>query len=77
MNGELTASQLRRLRDAHDTLRALTGEVDVPAVRAALVAAAGELRTAIDHQTLDFDFYGAGLDVADTVGPEEARRVAG
>lgn len=74
MNGELTETQLQQLLECHDALRRLEAESDVPAVTAAVRAAAVELRTALDGQTLAFDFFGrAPLRTA----PAEVVRRAG
>ncbi|MCE7079487.1 DUF6052 family protein [Streptomyces sp. ST2-7A] len=55
--GLLTPEQERDLLTAHRTLLRIMDHCEVPAVRAAVLAAEAELRIALDGQGIECDFY--------------------
>lgn len=56
-NSTLTADQEHRLLETYNTLTQLADTVAIPAVAASLRMAVAELRTALDGQAVEFDYY--------------------
>ncbi|MFD6183021.1 DUF6052 family protein [Streptomyces goshikiensis] len=56
-SSRLTPDQERQLLESYETLTRLAKECGVPAVHAALRGALAELRTALDGQAVEFDYY--------------------
>ncbi|WP_328973804.1 DUF6052 family protein [Streptomyces sp. NBC_00239] len=56
-NSPLTADQEQRLLETYRALEDLALGCGEPAVRAAVKAALAELRTALDGQAVEFDYY--------------------
>jgi hypothetical protein len=56
-NSPLTADQEQQLLDVYRALEDLALSCGEPAVSAAVKAALAELRTALDGQAVEFDYY--------------------
>ncbi|MFH8385273.1 DUF6052 family protein [Kitasatospora sp. NPDC018058] len=56
-SSRLTPEQEHRLLESYHGLADLAQDCTVPAVLAALRGALAELRTALDGQAVDFDYY--------------------
>ncbi|MCB5165671.1 DUF6052 family protein [Streptomyces bambusae] len=56
-NSPLTAEQEQQLLRTYHELQDLAQACGVPAVRAAVKTALAELRTALDGQAVDFEYY--------------------
>lgn len=58
---DLTAEQTEQLLRAYSSLKALAGDCQVPAVKAAAIAALAQVHTAVNGQGLIYELYSQEL----------------